>query len=233
MASASQYNAINRDVDAMHGHANGIPGSAPDPFESLSTATRPAAHCHITKASGRLRLECLPARTSPSDAGSGRARRAYDSSVLVGDAMTRRAETIGPGDTLQVAALKMKQLDVGALVVCEGADLVGIITDRDIVVRAVADGRNPAEVEVRSAMTPQVLDCCEDDGLEGAATSMARGAVRRLVVLDASKRLVGMLSVDDVALHSPELAGEIVEHVRAPERPIRREPWPWWETPES
>ncbi len=56
--------------------------------------------------------------------------------------------------------------------------------------------------------------------------------VRRLVVLDASKKLVGMLSIDDVALHSPTLAGEIVEHVRAPERPIVRGPWPWWESPE-
>jgi CBS domain-containing protein len=153
--------------------------------------------------------------------------------VLVSDAMTHRAETIGPDETLELAARRMKQLDVGALVVCQGTDVVGMITDRDIVVRAIAEGRNPADIEVRSAMTPQVLDCCEDDELEGAATSMARGAVRRLVVLDASKRLVGMLSLDDVALHSPELAGEIVEHVRAPERPIRRGPWPWWETPES
>jgi hypothetical protein len=57
--------------------------------------------------------------------------------------------------------------------------------------------------------------------------------VRRLVVLDASRKLVGMLSVDDVALQSAALAGEIVEHVRAPERPLRRGPWPWWESPES
>jgi CBS domain-containing protein len=153
--------------------------------------------------------------------------------MLVRDAMTHRAETIGPSDTLQAAARAMKQLDVGALVVCDEGGVIGILTDRDIVVRSVAEGRNPAEANVQSAMTPQVIDCCDADELEGAATRMVQGAVRRLVVLDGSRRLVGMLSVDDVALHSPTLAGEIVEHVRAPERPIVRGPWPWWESPES
>jgi CBS domain-containing protein len=153
--------------------------------------------------------------------------------MLVRDAMTRRAETIGPDETLQAAARRMKQSDVGALVVCDDARVIGILTDRDIVVRSIAAGRSPAEADVRSTMTPQVMECCEDDELEGAATRMARGAVRRLVVLDAARKLVGVLSVDDVALHSPALAGEIVEHVRAPERPISGGPYPWWETPAS
>lgn len=153
--------------------------------------------------------------------------------MLVRDVMTHRAETIGPNETLQAAARAMKQLDVGSLVVCSEDGVIGILTDRDIVVRTIAEARNPAEADVSSAMTPQVIACCDDDELEGAATRMAGGAVRRLVVLDASNKLVGMLSVDDVALHSPTLAGEIVEHVRAPERPIVRGPWPWWESPDS
>lgn len=147
--------------------------------------------------------------------------------------MTHRAETIGPNETLQAAARAMKQVDVGALVVCDESGVIGILTDRDIVVRSSAEGRNPAEADVRGAMTPQAIDCCDDDELEEAARRMAGGGVRRLVVLDASGKLVGMLSVDDVALHSPTLAGEIVEHVRAPERPVTRGPWPWWESPES
>lgn len=151
--------------------------------------------------------------------------------MRVRDAMTARAETIGPDDTLQVAASRMRELGVGALVVREGDRVVGILTDRDIVVRSVAAGRNPAEADVRSAMTPQVIECGEDEELEAAATRMERGAVRRVVVLDASRGLAGMLSVDDVALHSPALAGEIIEHVRAPERPVHRGPWPWWEEP--
>jgi CBS domain-containing protein len=153
--------------------------------------------------------------------------------MLVKDAMTHRAETIGPLETLETAARRMKQLDVGALIVCDDDRLLGILTDRDIVVRSTAEGESPAEADVRSAMTPQVVECSEDDDMEGAATRMANSAVRRLAVLDGSRRLVGLLSIDDIALRSPVLAGEIVEHVRAPERPIRHGPWPWWETPES
>ena len=153
--------------------------------------------------------------------------------MLVRDAMTYRAETIGPGETLQVAARRMKETGVGALVVCDDDRVLGMLTDRDIVVRSAAEGVPPAAADVRSAMTSQVVECCEDDALEGAATQMERGAVRRLVVLDAAKRLVGMLTVDDIALRSPALAGEIIEHVRAPERPVLCGPWPWWETPES
>jgi CBS domain-containing protein len=153
--------------------------------------------------------------------------------MLVRDAMTRRAETIGPEETLQAAASRMRELDVGALVVHEDDRAIGILTDRDIVVRGVAEGRDPARSDVRSAMTPQVIECSDDEELEAAARRMERGAVRRVVVLDAARTLVGILSVDDVALHSPELAGEIIEHVRAPERPIQRGPWPWWEEPAS
>ncbi len=151
--------------------------------------------------------------------------------MLVSDAMTHRAETIGPDEAIQEAARKMRDRGVGALVVCEQDRAIGILTDRDIVVRCVAEGRGLEKAEVRSAMTPQVIDCDDDEELEAAVTRMELGAVRRVVVLDAAKRLVGMLSVDDVALHSPALAGEIIEHVRAPERPVRRGPFLWWEEP--
>jgi CBS domain-containing protein len=151
--------------------------------------------------------------------------------MLVRDAMTPRAEIVGPEETLQAAAVKMRDRGVGALVVCEDERAIGLITDRDIVVRVVARGGSPAEAPVRGAMTPQLVECRDDEELEAAVARMARGAVRRLAVLDAGGRLVGMLSVDDVALRSPLLAGEIVEHVRAPERPLEGGPWPWWEEP--
>jgi CBS domain-containing protein len=153
--------------------------------------------------------------------------------MLGRDAMTRGAETISPGATVRDAARRMREAGVGALVVVEEGRVVGILTDRDIVVRSTAEGTPPGEADVRSAMTPQVIDCRDDDELESAATRMARGAVRRVVVLDASQRVVGLLSVDDVALRSPALAGEVLEHVRAPERPILRGPWSWWETPDG
>jgi CBS domain-containing protein len=151
--------------------------------------------------------------------------------MLVGEIMTRRAEAVAPGETLEAAARQMKACGVGALVVCEGDRPVGILTDRDIVVRCVAEGGNPARADVRSAMTPQVVECGEEDALEDAVRRMAERAVRRLVVLDASRRLAGVLSVDDVARRAPALAGAVVEHLQAPERPLRQGPWPWWETP--
>jgi CBS domain-containing protein len=151
--------------------------------------------------------------------------------MLVSDVMTHVAETIGPDETLQAAAVKMRECGVGALVVCVEGRPVGMLTDRDIVVRSVAEGRAPEEADVRSAMTPQVIECAEDDELEAAVMRMERGAVRRVVVLDAERQLAGMLTVDDVALRSPTLAGEVIEHVRAPDRPILRGPWPWWEAP--
>ena len=151
--------------------------------------------------------------------------------MLVRNVMTPRAETIGPGETVQAAAIRMRELGVGALVVREGEELLGILTDRDIVVRCIALGGSPAVAEVRSAMTPQIIDCHASDDLHGAVTRMVKGAVRRAVVLDEEERLVGVLSVDDVALRSPAMAGEILEHVRDPERPVPTAPFSWWEEP--
>jgi CBS domain-containing protein len=151
--------------------------------------------------------------------------------MRVRDVMTPRAESVAPDETLRAAAAMMRDLGVGALVVCEGERAIGLLTDRDIVVRSDARGLRPGDVPVREAMTPQVVACHEDEELEAAVARMARGAVRRLVVLDAASQPVGMLSVDDVALRSAPLAGEVIEHVLAPERPIERGPWPWWEEP--
>ncbi len=95
--------------------------------------------------------------------------------MLVKDVMTHRAETIGPDETIQAAAAKMRELGVGALVVCEGERPIGVLTDRDIVVRCIADGRSPREADVRGAMTPQVLECRDDEELEGAVMQMERG----------------------------------------------------------
>jgi CBS domain-containing protein len=150
--------------------------------------------------------------------------------MLVRDAMTFGAGTIGVNDTIAAAARQMRDEGIGALVVTDDAGHVaGILTDRDIAVRAVAEGMDPKRTLVRAAMTSQVLECEDVEELESAVSRMEHGAVRRIVVVDAADRLVGLLSVDDVALRSPALAGEILEHVRAPERPIQRGPWPWWE----
>jgi len=151
--------------------------------------------------------------------------------MLVSEAMTHQAETVGPDDTLEAAARKMRDVGVGAVAVCEEGRPVGMLTDRDIVVRGVAAGRSPAETPVRAVMTAQLMACRDDEDLEFAATRMETLAVRRLAVVDGAGRLLGMLSVDDVALHSNRLAGEIIEQARAPERPAHRGAWPWWEEP--
>ena len=153
--------------------------------------------------------------------------------MLVKDAMTRRPETIGPGEPLTAAARAMRAAGVGALPVCEGERLVGMITARDIVVRSVAAGEDPRTALVRGAMTPQVLSCVEDEELERAATLMDEHAVRRMPVVDAFGALVGIVSVDDLALFSRALAGEVIEHSREPGRPVERGGYPWWEEPDD
>lgn len=140
--------------------------------------------------------------------------------MLVKDAMTRWAERVAPGDSLEAAAQAMRTAAIGALVVCERDRPVGLITDRDIVVRGVALGLDPERTPVCDVMTPQVFCCCEDDDLLAAAALMEERAVRRVAVLDAEERLVGMLSVDDLALVDRALAGAIIEHARAPEPPV-------------
>ncbi len=149
--------------------------------------------------------------------------------MLVKEVMTRPAEVIGANETLQEAARRMRGAGIGALAVSDGGRLIGVITDRDIVVRATAEAWDPAATRVRSAMTAQVISCSPDDDLARAAAVMGEHAVRRIFVLDPAERPVGMLSVDDVALHSRPMAGQVIERTSVPERPAVAGPWPWWE----
>src|SRR4051794_41545648 len=100
------------------------------------------------------------------------------------DVMTPNPECVTPDDSLQDAARKMRNLDVGPLPVCENDRLAGMITDRDIVVNAVAEGRSPQTTKVREAMTGKVIYCFEDDNVEEAGRTMQEHQVRRLVVLN-------------------------------------------------
>ncbi len=136
--------------------------------------------------------------------------------MLVKDAMTIGAETVGPDESLQRAAEKMRVRGVGALPIVSNGRVLGIVTDRDITVRAVAAGKDPARTPVREAMTPQAFWCFEDQDTREAARIMEDRAVRRLMVLDREERLVGMLSVDDLALASERrLAGEVLDRATA------------------
>lgn len=135
-----------------------------------------------------------------------------------------RVETVDPGDTLQHAAEKMGELDIGSLPVCDNGHLIGIITDRDITIRAVAKGSDPAMMTVREIMTPEVLSCFEDDEVEEAARIMQKNQVRRLMVLNEANELVGITSLGELATVTGNslLAGETLESV-SEESPSRQE----------
>ena len=141
--------------------------------------------------------------------------------MIVRDAMSRHAETVGPEFTLQEAALKMRSLNVGALPVLDGERLMGMVTDRDIAVRGAALGKDPVRTQVRDVMTHQAVYCYDDQDTIEAAHIMEAMAVRRLMVLDRSDALVGMLTIDDLATvaRQERLAGEVIDASVTP-RPI-------------
>jgi CBS domain-containing protein len=143
--------------------------------------------------------------------------------MKVFDMMTRGVECIRPDATLREAADKMKQLDIGPLPVCENDRLVGMITDRDITVRATAEGFPPGLGQVREVMTPDIVYCFEDQDVSEAAQLMEQNQIRRLVVLNRDKRLVGIVSLGDLAVKVGDegLSQEALEQVSEPAMPRR------------
>jgi CBS domain-containing protein len=143
--------------------------------------------------------------------------------VQLKEIMTQDVETIRPDSKLQDAASKMKSLDVGSLPVCDGRRLVGILTDRDITVRAVADGRDPADTKVSDMMTSEMIYCFEDQSLEDAARLMQEHQIRRLPIVDRKQQLVGIVSLGDVALEDDNnrLSGEALEEISKPSQQNR------------
>ena len=138
--------------------------------------------------------------------------------LRIKEVMTPHAVVTRPDVTLQEAAWRMKVMDVGALPVCDGDDILGIITDRDIAVRAVADGRDATRSQVHEFMTPDVILCREDDDMAAAGRLMAENQVRRLVVVDDDGRISGIISISDMALDRQDrrLAGRVLSEVSQP-----------------
>ena len=141
--------------------------------------------------------------------------------MKVNEMMTQGVECIGPGATLQEAAQRMKALDVGSLPVCDNGRLVGMLTDRDITVRCVSDGHDPSRDHARDAMTPEISYCFEDQDVTEAARIMREKQIRRLPVLNREKRLVGIVSLGDLAVDGGDerLAGRTLEAVSEPSEP--------------
>ena len=136
--------------------------------------------------------------------------------MQVSEVMTRDVRLIEPGQSIQQAAQLMAEMDAGIMPVREGDRLVGMITDRDIAVRAVAEGKGP-DTSIREVMTEDVKYCYEDDDTDDVARNMADIQVRRLPVLTREKRLVGIISLGDMVVSDASgRAGEAVAGISQP-----------------
>lgn len=138
--------------------------------------------------------------------------------MKVSEAMTRGARIARPDETLQAVSRRMAEEDIGFLPVGDDDRLVGTITDRDIVIRAVAEGRDGGTL-VRDVMTRDVKYCFEDEEMDRVIHNMGDNQIRRLPVVDRNKRLVGVVSLADGALKvSPETAGVALTDIVEPAR---------------
>lgn len=143
--------------------------------------------------------------------------------MQVSEIMTPEVEVVHPDATLKEAAEKMSRLEIGPLPVCDGERLVGMLTDRDITIRATAQGRDPNTTKVREVMTSEVVYCFDDHEVEIAAQMMEMRQIRRVPVLTRDKRLVGIVSLGDLSVETQDqqLAGQTLEGVSEPGKPNR------------
>jgi len=135
--------------------------------------------------------------------------------AIISDLMTSHVETVGPEHTAKDAAAFMLSADTGSIPVCDGEKVIGMITDRDIAVRGVAAGKGP-ECSVRDLMTSDVVFARDTDDPHAIAMQMSTAQVRRLAVLDANDKLVGMISLGDLSREADEaVSSQALEGVSA------------------
>ena len=140
--------------------------------------------------------------------------------MRVAEIMTRDVEIVNPDDTLQTAAKMMGEINAGALPVGANNRLIGMITDRDIAVRAVGEGLDPRQSKVGEVMTAEVHYCFEDEDTDSVSVKMADLRVRRLPVLNREKRLVGIVALGDLAVEDQDgdTARKALKGVSQPQR---------------
>ncbi|MBX3260366.1 MAG: CBS domain-containing protein [Labilithrix sp.] len=141
--------------------------------------------------------------------------------MKLSDVMHRNVEVIAGDTTVREAAKRMSNLDVGSLPVCLNQRLVGLLTDRDVVVRSIARGDDPDETRVSDVMTSKVEWCFEDESIEDASRKMSGRQIQRLVVLDREKKLVGIVSLADLVCGHGETPAvtQTIEAIKAPTKP--------------
>ena len=130
--------------------------------------------------------------------------------------MHKGVEWVSPNTSIAALAKKMQQFDIGAIPVGENDRLIGMVTDRDIVIRGVADGKDPSKLTARDVMTKGVIYCRDSEDVDEAVRIMESKQIRRLPVIDANKRMVGMISLGDVShAASQKIAAEVTRAVSA------------------
>ena len=140
--------------------------------------------------------------------------------MKVAEVMSRGIEPIAASASVQEAAMQMAEYDVGAVLIGTKEALEGILTDRDIILRLVVDGRNPAEVPVKEVMSSTLFTCREDETLDAAFAQMRERQIRRMPVCDTAGRPVGVVTLGDLAkfVESDAAAGEALREVSEPHR---------------
>src|SRR5262245_39381618 len=133
--------------------------------------------------------------------------------MKIREIMTTNVECVSPQMGLVEMAQKMKTLDVGFLGICDGDRLIGTVTDRDIVIRGVASGLNAGASTARDVMTPEVHWCTEDDNVKDVAEKMRDKEVRRMLILNSEKRLVGVVSLGDISKVEEKESGKTLKDI--------------------
>ena len=144
--------------------------------------------------------------------------------MRVADVMTRKVELVPPDATVQDAARAMAKRNIGAVLVGSGNALQGVLTDRDIILRVIVDGRNPTQIRVRDVMSAGLLTCCDDDSVVAVLQSMREHQVRRLPVLSRGGQLLGIVTLRDLTKLLPhsEVVVEALREITEPHRHNRR-----------
>ena len=147
--------------------------------------------------------------------------------TTVAEVMTRDVRTMGPGDSVVDAARCMDEMNVGVIPVCEDGRLVGIVTDRDIVVRGVAQQGEVRTMKIADVMSAHVRCAREDDEVDKVLSEMAEAQIRRVPVVDGDQRIIGIVSLGDIAAKNPDDEIDVamsLGDISSPAEPDRSEP---------
>jgi CBS domain-containing protein len=136
--------------------------------------------------------------------------------MQIRDVMTSQVSMVRPDTPLSEVARKMRDEDIGAVPVADGDKLIGMVTDRDIVTRALAEAPDVSRIRARDVMSPKVLYCLEDDTVSDVLLNMREQQVRRLPVVNKDKRLVGVVSLGDLSQSETHRAGDALAGISQP-----------------